>query len=74
MFISSYFNCPVSAVPEARESASERVDLALQFSLIFYNSYLILGPYTTFPFYPRKLIAQEKSDVKMMNLFSLPLF
>jgi len=50
MFISSYFNCPVSAVPEARERASEGVDLALQFSLIFYIFYLILRPYMTFPF------------------------
>jgi hypothetical protein len=50
MFISSYFHCLVSAIPEARESASERVDLALQFSLIFYIFYLIVRPYTIFPF------------------------
>jgi len=43
MFISSRFDCPASA-PEAGEGAGESLGLALQFSLIFYNSCLILRP------------------------------
>jgi len=50
MFIASHFDCSESAAPEAGKGASETVGLALQFSLIFYNSYLILRPYTLLPF------------------------
>jgi len=50
MFISSQFDCSESAAPEAGESASEYVGLALWISLIFYNSYLIPRPYAPLPF------------------------
>jgi len=49
MFISSRFDCPPSAA-DAGECARERAGLALQFSLIFYDSYLILRPYTLLRF------------------------
>jgi len=44
MFIFSFLDCRASAASVAEEGARERAGLALQFSLIFYDPYLILHP------------------------------
>jgi hypothetical protein len=66
MLISSCFSCSASETQRAGEHAGESAGLALQFSQIFCNFYLIVRPYNYLPFPSGKLIAQEESDVKII--------